>query len=710
MLEFKKKMQKQFERMCQTNALFVTNVDTNILWEKYLAATNGSIFRDPNSSTYNCKLCNNFIRRYGNIVAINPVNHKLMTLFDFEIEGEYSKVPKTLKDFILGNKISDFFIETYAELNSLNYEKCSKNNNFFRLGLDKNHKKYSQEEVEKFGVVNIADVYTFNHMSLSVPKQFVYMGSESKASLLSKKRAAVEVFKRGLDEISIETLDLVIDLINQKSLLNGLTYLEKVKAFKIYANVYKTLKASQRENWVWFATAMMAKTDICGFRNDLIGVLCTEIATKDLEVACENWNKRVDPVNFMQAVKPYTEKQRKEVEDFIINNDYESALDRRCATLDDIMVSEIKYLSATDKTKPVMSVFDKLPKGKVSDKKSKFENLPQYKIEEFMSSILPTCSNIEVYLENRLEGNMVTMTTAKQKDSKPMFKWHNNYSWAYKGNLSGISQIKEAVKTRGGRIDAPVRISLSFPNTANDYDLHVAEPNNGSRIYYGNLREYSKNGGMLDLDAQGRDGHKPPELRVENIFYKDVHHMSNGLYNVFVNNYSQRSLNTTFKLEVEILGNTILLESISTNKNGIDVGVIIKNNEGIVFQPTDSVKVLSDVSKSKKIYNLDSNEFHPVKLMCTSPNHWQDNVVGDKHYFFMLENCLADTDVKTFHNDHLNAELHAHRRVLGTLASLLTTPSTPEQLSGVGFNATITDKIIVKANIGGINKVIQINF
>ena len=38
------------------------------------------------------------------------------------------------------------------------------------------------------------------------------------------------------------------------------------------------------------------------FRNTLIGVLCSELSEgMELNKACENWNKRVDPINYKKA-------------------------------------------------------------------------------------------------------------------------------------------------------------------------------------------------------------------------------------------------------------------------------------------------------------------------------------------------------------------------------------------------------------------------
>jgi hypothetical protein len=56
---------------------------------------------------------------------------------------------------------------------------------------------------------------------------------------------------------------------------------------------------------------------------------------------------------------------------------------------------------------------------------------------------------------------------------------------------------------------------------------------------------------MLDLDAQGVDGHQKPENRVENIIYTDLRKMLNGQYMVWVNNYSVKDNNCGFTVEIE---------------------------------------------------------------------------------------------------------------------------------------------------------------
>jgi len=78
---FNTKIQKQFAKMCKTDKLFRTDIPGHKLWTIYLTSfEEENIFRDPDSSEHNCNNCTNFIRRYGNIVAISPEGN-IETLF-----------------------------------------------------------------------------------------------------------------------------------------------------------------------------------------------------------------------------------------------------------------------------------------------------------------------------------------------------------------------------------------------------------------------------------------------------------------------------------------------------------------------------------------------------------------------------------------------------------------------------------------------------
>lgn len=707
MKELNIKLQEQFNRMQATGKLFKSSLTGQQVWDLYLESFGQDpIFRDPASSEHACNLCNNFIRRYANIVAIDE-NNQIQTIFDVEITGEYENTVQVLSKKLKTAPIQDIFLETFDELNKLPYEKCTKQSTTFQLGMDKNVKRYTKEEAEKFGVVKPNELRTFDHMFLRLDKQFVDMSNKSQEALQGEFRDAKNVFERAMQTISLDTLNLVKDLIKQGSLLDGTAHLFKIEAMIPLKEEYDNLSANQKSNWCWVKSY---KFNLAKFRNELIGVLCTELSEgEELNKACQSWNKRVDPVNFMKTVAPITKKQIEEAQKFVEDNGYTESFDRRLATLDDIKVSEILHSNVGKSEIKSVSIFDGVKSTSTRHKRNEFDGVEEVSIDKFMKDILPGCTSIEAFLTNKQEGNLVSLTTANNTGSKPIFKWSNNYSWTFNGNLAGKSQIKDAVKSRGGNTEGCLNIRLAFPNTTDDYDLHLAEPN-GTHIYFSNRRSKQQSSGMLDLDAQGCDGHQPSEKRVENIIYTDIDKMPSGKYRIYVNNYSGRGFHTNFSLEIEIDGEITSVELEKTNSsNVVDVAYITLKNKQFTIELAPGIKLVNSNTISKEIYGLETNKFHKVNLVCLSPNHWGDNQVGNKHFLFMLDGCKSTSSLRSFHNENLLPELANHRKVLEVLGATNMIDSTNKQLSGLGFNSTVNDELIVKLS-GSHKRTVKIKF
>lgn len=79
-----KLIQKQFDKMCQTGRLFRCDIEGDLLWMAYLEGfgKNDPKWRDPLSSIHNCNYCHGFMRRYGNVVAIDQ-NLEIMSLWGY---------------------------------------------------------------------------------------------------------------------------------------------------------------------------------------------------------------------------------------------------------------------------------------------------------------------------------------------------------------------------------------------------------------------------------------------------------------------------------------------------------------------------------------------------------------------------------------------------------------------------------------------------
>ena len=709
MKNFQKLMQNKFAEMMRTGKLFRVQLTGNEIWEMYInafPAEQNPIFRAPDSSVHNCNHCKNFIRRYGNIVAIDA-NYNVASMFDVDADAEYLQSAKAISSAIKESKVADIFFETFAELNKLPYESCSKNAATFQLGTISNTKRYTQEEAEKYGVVKADEIRTFNHLALSLDKQFVDFSGNSIESIMGSYRDAKNVFQRAMETISLDTLNLVKDLINQGSLLDGATHLFKLDAIILLKQEYDTLSAGQRENWCWIKSY---KFQLAKFRNELIGVLCTELAEgKELNEACKAWNKRVDPVNYMKTTAPITKRQIEEARKFVEENGYTESFNRRFATIDDIKVSEILHSNIGNGEIKSVSIFDGVKSNFTRHKRNEFDGIEEIGIEKFMKDILPTCTSVEAYLSNLHDGNLVSLTTANVKESKPIFKWSNNYSWTFNGNLAGKSQIKDAVKTAGGRVDGVLRFSMIWNDgdgrDNSDLDAWCEQPDRVRIGYSQNYRADRGNqrtdmSGQLDLDNTNPSG----KLAIENIYFADLRKMGNGVFKFWVNQFSARN-SQGFKAEIEFNGETYTYEYNRAVAGNVHVAeVTLKDG---VF----SIKHILPESAvtSKVLYGLESNQFHKVNLVCLSPNHWNGETIGNKHYFFMLENCKSPVAIRGFHNENLLPELAEHRKVLEVLGTTNMIESTSGQLSGLGFNATVRDELIVKLQ-GTHKRMVRVKF
>lgn len=719
MKEFSQQVQNNLDKMITTGNLFRSSISGNEVWDLYLSSFNeedNPVFRDPSSSSHNCNHCKNTIRRYGNIVAVDS-DFNLITIWDVDTEGEYKKSADAVKKAIIESSIENVFFETFDELQSLPYEKCTKTSSVFQLGVASNTKRYTKEEAEKFGVVKPNEIKKFDHLHLMIPSQFVDKTGKSIESIMASHRDNYNVFKRAMDEIPLVTLELVRDLINQGSLLDGATHLHKIEKIIPLKKEYDDVPNNLRDNWCWVKSHNF---QFAKFKNELIGVLCTELAEGiDINLACKTWNKRVDPANYMKATAPITKKQIDEAKKFVQENGYEASFNRRFAVLDDIKASEIKHMNSGDGTIEEVSIFDSVKStASHQHKRNQFDNVEEVSIDKFMKDILPSCTSVEAFLVNKHEGNMVTMTTSASDDSKPIFKWDNNYSWTFNGNLAGKSQLAEMVEAKGGRIDGAFRFTHSWNELERNQslmDLHVFMPGCqvptkgggpsvvGRRVGW-NCRQDAASGGIQDVDctAPAPSGYIP----VENITFPSVSKMPEGVYVCKIHNWSFRSTGGRGKAEIAFGNEVYQYEYPATRHHEwVTIAEITLSNG--VFTIDHKIPPVGQVSK--EIYGLDTNKFHKVNLVCLSPNHWGTNKVGNKFYFFMLEGAKTTESIRSFHNENLNSELASHRKVMEVLGNTNLISPSDKQLSGLGFNASVKDELIVKLT-GNFKRVIKIKF
>ncbi|HKZ39973.1 MAG TPA: hypothetical protein VJ044_03375, partial [Candidatus Hodarchaeales archaeon] len=376
----------------------------------------------------------------------------------------------------------------------------------------------------------------------------------------------------------------------------------------------------------------------------------------DLDQAVRKYEAIVAPTNYKRPKSIFTKKMVEQAQQTLIDLGLIDSLGRRFATAEDITVNNILFANRDTLKKMSGNVFAELQKEVVINPKqfSKVEEIP---IEEFIEQVLPRTTGIQVFLENRHSPNLVSVIAPENKDSRSLFKWNNGFSWAYSGNIT--DSMKERVKAAGGNVEGVLRFSLQWNeegDNQNDFDAHCIEPDK-NHIYFPNKSKKHPSTGMLDVDIvhPSKD-----QVAVENITWTSINRMQEGEYVFYVRNFSHRGGRSGFNAEIEYGGQIYSYKYAKELRQDeeVIVAILAFRNSGIKF-----IDSLPSSLASKKIWSLDTNQFHPVSVCMFSPNYWDlQTGIGHRHYFFILKGCLNDTSPNGFFNEFLREDLMQHKR------------------------------------------------
>ena len=120
--------------------------------------------------------------------------------------------------------------------------------------------------------------------------------------------------------------------------------------------------------------------------------------------------------------------------------------------------------------------------------------------------------------------------------------------------------------------------------------------------------------------------------------------------------------------------------------------------------------MIPSATSTRKIWNVNTNNFIPVSVVMYSPNYWdKQNGIGHRHYFFMLKDCVNPELPNGFYNEFLKEDLMIHKRVFEALGVRMSVKEVADQLSGIGFSATKRNSVVVKIK-GHSERVLKVNF
>lgn len=667
-IKLRNALRKQFESM-STGHVYLSAVSKDELWNMYITGMDEDFnphFRER--TEHDCNCCKSFIRNSGRMLAL--VDGELKSIWDIKIDiPEYQALADKLSRANKEAGITSIYMNEVKE-----------------VGRDHNIEELENGESIKW-----------NHFHHVLPTHLVDAeradGRKGDASSYRK------LVKRSITELDPEQVKLVIELIDQDSIERGKQYRRTVETIDRLQDAYYAIEdPAMREVFLWEESLKLGDVKL---RNSAIGVLLVDLSEGELglEKSVEKYERDIVGDGYMRTTALATPKMKQAAVDKTVELGIEPSLHRCHAKKEDIDVANVIYADREVQEHMANSIFDAVPTTRKATVPN-LEKVEEMSIEKFIKDVVPKAESIELYLQNSQEANLMTLIAPVHKHAPNIFKWDNNYSWAFKDDLA-TSSTRERVKSMGGRVEnVDVRFSPEWNNeikNLDDLDAHCQEPD-GYEIYFNNRGVVSNCGGMLDVDIQ-----HPQGVAVENITYETKSKMKKGIYKFMINNFAHRG-GRGWKAELEINGQIYTYhydKAMRTNEKIVVAEVEFDGKELRLIGGMDCEKQV------KTLWGLDSQNFHKVDMVMKSPNFWNDNAVGNEHLFFILKDCKNPDSVRGFYTEFLMSELLPERKVFELLGSVTKAPYSEEQLSGVGFSTTHKGELILRVK-GSFSRVIKI--
>jgi hypothetical protein len=649
---FSTAIKAKFEHMAKSD-LFEVEVDKDVVWNLYLDSfpegTNDIL---KERRFHDCNCCKGFVRRVGNVVSIK--NGVVDSIWNVEADHPYAEVAAILHDYVTSLPIKTVFLSDESKVGA----------------------------AVTRGILEGGGVASYNHFVATIPAKFV---DRSVAATRGAINTAVGVFKRGLEELRLDAMDTVIDLINSDSIYRGAEFKKNVVAFRKMVKEYSLLNSDEARNLFIWSNATNREIR---FRNTVIGTLVDDISTGiELEKAVRSFESKVAPTNYKRSSSLITPAMVKDAMKTVDTLGIGTSLKRRFATVDDVRLENVLFADRT--TKPLMKDADDLtdllmnatvtPATKLAKTQG---SITEIAIEDFVKNILPTADSMEVMVSNKHLNNLMSVVGPSDEDAKNIFTWDNKFSWSYNNNTT--DSIKGKVQRAGGNVNAVLRTSLSWFNY-DDLDIHVIEPN-GNHVHYGNK------GNKLDVDMNV--GSNTSRDAVENVSWTAP---ATGNYQVYINNFTKReTIDVGFIVEMECNGTVSTFsykKPVSGNQKVMDF--TYDGRDVTITKVHPNIEVDSAGFEQEE-WGVTTEKFSKVNMMMLSPNHWDEQKVGNKHYFFILDECLNPEPTRGIYNEFLGGDLTKHRKVFEIIGDKTKCEMTDTQLSGVGFSSTKREEMFVR--------------
>lgn len=627
------------------------NVSKQDLYSTYLEnfkPEDNPIFRT--NTVHDCNTDRGFLNAIGNIVGIAEDN-TIETLWDVKVPDMYQPSVDALHNLVVNAHINAPMCWHSAKLGEKSNISVSPNS----LGE------------------------TFHHLYGELHSRYV---TEDSAPIIGEVNTERQTFLRVVTELSIESLETTLDLINQNLLERGEVSRPKLERIIKLHKEYNALPEDKKAAYSW-RMAVTNKGYLPRFSSAIL------VATKDIEDGTglvdvvNKYNSSVVGATYQRVSAVVSAAQVKTVQKFLTENDYMDGLEKRHAKSSDMSINDVLYAAGSVKFKDT-NVFDELLEDTLAREGSSKVGGTPISFDSFINNVVPDAKNISLFLEPSMKGNLCNIISQKVAGAKSVHPWGNGSSWSYNGDKADA--VMERVKAAGGVHDADNCLTLHWDYT-DDLDIHLETPE--GKVYHGVRR---KSGAELDVDMNVHGESTSP---VENIFFANG--VPSGKYRLSVHNYTRRSSGQGFGIRVAAGGEitNYSYDKVVANQAWVQC-LTFTGHKGKITDIKLEKGLVSTGGTKEEMWGLKSSTYVPVDMVMLSPNFWEGKRHGHKHYMFMLRDCKNPESVRSFYNEQLCSELKPHRKVLEYIGGRLRVDYSDEQMAGVGFSESKPREVNLK--------------
>ncbi len=190
---------------------------------------------------------------------------------------------------------------------------------------------------------------------------------------------------RGLEELTLGALEIVVDLIESNSLYRGEEHLKAVRGFTAIKREFDDLPKDRRDVFVW----SNIDNKYARFRNTAIGTLVDDISGgMDVTKSVKRFESKVAPHNYRRTSAPITKGMINKALETLRELGLDEAVRRRFAVIGDVSPADVLFVDRSVRPHMKDDLADLLM-GEAKAPKLSNKGAIDISGEDFFENILP---------------------------------------------------------------------------------------------------------------------------------------------------------------------------------------------------------------------------------------------------------------------------------------------------------------------------------